>query len=640
VAADGAGNLFVADSGNHTIRKVVIVTGAVTTLAGSPGDKGSDDGTGAAARFAFPRGVASDGAGNLFVADSGTIRRVVIATGVVTTLAGSPGDKGSDDGTGAAARFTGPNGVASDGAGNLLVADGNTIRKVVIATGTVTTLAGSPGNWGSNDGTGAAAQFSRATGVASDGAGNLFVADGSNSTIRKVVIATGAVTTLAGSPENQGFDDGTGAAARFDMPSDVASDGMGNLFVADANTIRKVVIATGAVTTLAGSPHNDGSNDGAGAAASFDLLSGVASDGMGNLFVADSNTIRQVVITTAAVTTLAGSPDRPLSSGTGDGTGAAAWFASPQGVAGDGAGNLFVADVWSPTIRKVVIATGAVTTFAGSPDNSGSDDGTGAAARFSRPQGVASDGVGNLFVADYCTIRKVVIATGAVTTLAGSPGDTGIDDGTSSPGNFYGNDGTGSAARFHQLSGITSDGAGNLFVADEHSIRKIVIATAAVTTFAGDPGWAGRADGTGTVARLYAPAGLTSDGAGNLFVADSGNCTIRKIALATGMVTTLAGSPETPGSADGKGAAALFDHPSGVALDGAGNLFVADTGNSTIRKIVLATGAVTTVVGSHGHTGVVLGPLPAGLSGPKDLIFGSTKELFILDENAVLVAHF
>jgi len=368
----------------------------------------------------------------------------------------------------------------------------------------------------------------------------------------------------------------------------VASDGAGNLFVADSDsTIRKLVIATGAVTTLAGSLYNLGSNDGAGAAASFSFPSGVASDGEGNLFVADSSnsTIRQVVITTAAVTTLAGSPDKQFSSGTGDGTGAAAWFASPQGVASDGAGNLFVADDWRSTIRKVVVATGAVTTLAGSRD-------------------------------------------------------TGIDDSTSSPGNFHGNDGTGSAARFLQLSGITSDGAGNLFVADENCIRKIVIATAAVTTFAGDPGWAGRADGTGTVARFYAPAGLTSDGAGNLFVADSGSSTIRKIAIATEIVTTLAGSPENPGSADGTGAAALFDHPLGVALDGAGNLFVADTGNSTIRKIVLATGAVTTVVGSHGHTGVVLGPLPAGLSGPKDLIFGSTKELFILDENAVLVAHF
>ena len=186
---------------------------------------------------------------------------------------------------------------------------------------------------------------------------------------------------------------------------------------------------------------------------------------------------------------------------------------------------------------------------------------------------------------------------------------------------------------------MASDRAGNLFVADYHSIRKIVIATAVVTTFAGDPGWPGRDDGTGAVARFRAPAGLTSDGAGNLFVADSGNCTIRKIAIATGIVTTLAGSPENPGSADGMGAAAQFDHPLGVALDGAGNLFVADTGNATIRKIALATGAVTTVVGSHGHTGVVLGPLPAELSAPTDLVVGSAKDLFILDESAVLVAH-
>ena len=204
----------------------------------------------------------------------------------------------------------------------------------------------------------------------------------------------------------------------------MASDGAGNLFVADGTTLRKIVIATGVVSTLAGSPNNGGSSDGVGAAASFMLsLSGVASDGVGNLFVADSmnSTIRQIVVATAAVTTLAGSPSKMFSSGTGDGTGAAAWFANPQGVASDGTGNLFVVD-WHPTLRKVAIATGTVTTLAGSVDHSGSDDGIGAAAQFVKLQSVASDGAGNLFIADYSTIRKVVIATGAVTTLAAPPG--------------------------------------------------------------------------------------------------------------------------------------------------------------------------------------------------------------------------
>ena len=636
VASDGAGNLFVADTANHTIRKVVIATGAVATLAGSAGQWGSTDGAGHDALFSSPSGVASDGAGNLFIADSSnsTIRKVVIATGAVTTLAGSAGRSGSTDGTGSAARFFYPYGVASDGAGNLFVADSdsNTIRKIVVASGAVTTLAGSALDSGTSDGTGTAARFFRPEGMASDRAGNLFVADRNHHTIRRVVIATGAVTTLAGSAGNSGSADGVGAAARFNYPSGLASDGEGNLFVADEynETIRKVVIATGAVTTLAGSADNPGSADGTGAAARFNSPSGLASDGEGNLFVVESqnNTIRKVAIATGAVTTLAGSASNP---GRTDGTGTGARFDSPEGVASDGAGNLFVTDSNSSTIRKVVISTGAVTTFVGSPENLGSADGTGSAAQFYLPRGVASDGAGNLFVADAYnhTIRKVVIATRAVTTLAGFAG-------------YQGNtDGSGAAARFNGPSGVASDGAGSLFVADtdNHSIRKVVIATGAVTTLAGS-GDPGTTDGTGTAAGFTSPMGVASDGAGNLLVADLGNDTIRRVVIATGTVTTLAGFARHEGSTDGTGTAALFCWPEGLASDGAGNLFVADTYNHTIRKVVIATGAVTTVVGSSGHAGVTPGPLPAGLNLPHGLALGPQGELYITDENAVLVAQF
>jgi sugar lactone lactonase YvrE len=632
VASDGAGNLFVADTGNRTIRKVVIATGAVTTLAGFAGSQGSADGMGAVARFSTPGGVASDGVGNLFVADSWnhTIRKVVIATGAVTTLAGSAGNYGEADGTGAAALFYAPAGVVSDGAGNLFVADSynHTIRKVVITTGAVTTLAGSAGSQGSADGTGAAARFNDPQGVVSDGAGNLFVGDSGSCTIRKVVIATGAVTTLAGSAGNRGSADGTGPAAQFGWTYAVASDGAGNLFVADQETIRKVVIATGAVTTLAGSAIHWGSADGTGAAAQFNYLEGVASDGAGNLFVADhgNDTIRKVVIATGAVTTLAGSPNW----GSADGKGAAARFVDPEGVASDGAGNLFVADSGNRTIRKVSIATGAVTTLAGSAGSQGSADGTGAAAQFSYPIAVASDGAGNLFVADYWndTIRKVVIATGAVTTLAGSP---------QNPGSV---DGVGTDARFNSPDGVASDGAGNLFVADSgnRTIRRVVIATGAVTTLAGSAGSQGSADGTGAAARFSVLLAVASDGVGNLFVADQE--TIRKVVIATGAVTTLAGSAGNVGSADGTGTAARFFDPDGVASDGAGNLFVADLGNSTIRKVVIATGVVTTVVGSPSRDGFILGPLPAGLYQPSGLAFGPTGELFITGPNTVLVAQF
>jgi hypothetical protein len=636
VACDGAGNLFVADQGTDRIRKVVIATGEVTTLAGS--GQGSSDGIGAAAGFKYPYGVASDGAGNLFVADTynHTLRKVMVATGEVTTLAGAAGKYGSSDGIGAAAGFGYPQGVAGDGTGNLFVADSknHTVRKVVVATGEVTTLAGTAELSGNADGTGAAARFADPSGIASDGIGNLFVADTDNHTIRKVVVATGEVTTFAGSPGRVGSTDGNRTTARFHRPWGVASDGVGNLFVVDSDnhTIRKVVLATGEVTTLAGAAERCAEADGTGGAARFCYPRGIACDGAGSLFVGDSQnrTIRKIMVATGEVTTLVGLAKH---AGDDDGVGALVRFDAPEGVASDGTGSLFVADSGNHTIRKIVMATGEVTTFAGAAGRFGNDDGTGAAARFHAPRGIASDGAGNLFVADSSNllIRKVVIATGEVTTLAGSSEQGGDDDGT------------GPAARFSYPHGIASDGAGNLFVADvnNHTIRKIVVATAMVTTLAGSPDQEGSADGTGAAARFFHPLAVATDRTGDLFVADRDNRTIRKIVIATGAVTTLAGSPGSAGSADGVGSAAHFESPQGIAIDGTGNLFVADSYNHAIRKIAISTRAVTTVVGSPRRMGVVLGPLPAGLAVPYSVALGPAGELLIADEweNAILIAR-
>ena len=639
VASDGADNLYVADSANNTIRKIVVATRATTTLAGFAGVSGSADGTGAAAQFYAPRGLASDGAGNLFVVDSAnnTIRKVVIATGVVTTFAGSAVAAGSDDGTGVAARFAYPQGVASDGAGNLFVTDAAnyTIRKIVIATGKVTTLAGTAGAAGSDDGSGATARFSFPQGVTSDGAGNLYVTDSGNNTIRRIVIATGKVTTLAGSAGAAGSDDGSGAKARFTFPRGVASDGVGNLFVADSvsNTIRQIVIATGAVTTLTGSAGLMGNSDGTRADALFDGPGDVASDGAGSLIVADTNNhaIRAVVIASGAVTTLAGSAS---SAGRDNGPATTARFQAPIGVASDEAGNLLVADSGNHAIRKIVLATQTVSTLAGFAGKAGSDDGTGAGALFDDPQGVASDGAGNLFVADSGnhTIRRVVLATGVVTTLAGDPTTPGSDDGA------------GSAAQFNTPVALVCDGAGNLFVADSgnHTIRKVAIADRVVTTVAGSPGIPGSADGMAATARFDTPSGLAVDRAGNLFVADTGNRTIRRLAMATAAVSTLAGSVGTAGDDDGLGTAARFDTPGALVCDSAGNLFVADSGKNTIRKIHLATQLVTTVVGTSGRWENVLGPLPGEIASPSGLAFLPTGELVLTDRvgNVVLATQF
>jgi sugar lactone lactonase YvrE len=514
----------------------------------------------------------------------------------------------------------------------LFVADRAAIRKIVITTGVVTTLAGSKlGTPGSADGAGPAARFNNPVGLAADAAGNLFVADMGNLTIRRIVLASGMVSTLAGTASAIGTTDGTGPDARFYSPFGLAADAVGNLFVADAHnhTIRKIVISTGAVTTLAGAARQPGSTDATGDAARFSFPLGLAADAGGNLLVSDHNnhTIRKIVVATGAVTTLAGTASQ---SGSTDAAGAAARFAGPAGLAADGSGNLFVADYNNHIIRKIVIATGEVSTLSGTVGLPGSTDGTGSNARFTFPNWLAADNAGNLFVTGYDhTIRKIIVATGAVSTLAGT-----ID----TPGST---DATGTSARFNHPAGLVADGHGNLFVADmgNHTIRQIVIATSAVTTVAGSAGMLGRTDAGGVAARFYYPQGLAADPAGDLFVSDYSNHTVRKIVIATGKVTTLAGAAGMFGSTDATGVAARFYHPLGLAADASGNLFV--SGYRTIRKIVVSTGAVSTVVGGADRGAVQPGPLPAALNIPRGVVTRSSGDLAITDmaENAVLIAR-
>jgi len=318
------------------------------------------------------------------------------------------------------------------------------------------------------------------------------------------------------------------------------------------------------VTTLAGTVDN-GSANGTGTSASFNYPSGITTDGT-NLYVADSSNhlIRQIVISTGAVTTVAGTG----SSGSANGTGTSASFNFPYGITTDGT-NLYVADQSNHLIRQIVISTGAVTTLAGT-GSSGSANGTGTSASFNSPFGITTDGT-NLYVADSSNhlIRKIVISTGAVTTLAGT--------GSSGSAN-----GTGTSASFNIPYGITTDGT-NLYVTDfgNHLIRQIVISTGAVTTVAGT-GTSGSANGTGTSASFNGPRGITTDGT-NLYVVDQSNHLIRKIVISTGAVTTVAGTGSS-GSANGTGTSASFNIPSRITTDGT-NLYVADFDNHLIRQI-------------------------------------------------------
>jgi sugar lactone lactonase YvrE len=582
-AMDGAGNIYLADTGDHTVREVT-AGGVVTTLAGTSGQPGSADGTGPNALFLYPYAVAVDSGGNVFVTDIGNQNiRKIAPGGAVSTVAGTLGVVGSLDGSALAARFNFPEGIAVDAAGNVYISDTNngTIRRLS-ATGTVTTLAGTAGLNGAVDGAGGAAKFNNPAGLGIDSAGNLYLADYGNSTVRKIT-SGGAVTTLAGLAAQTGTSDGQGSAARFNHPSAVALDGAGNIYVIDTSnqTVRKVS-AGGNVSTLAGTPGVGGRADGAGAAASFFYPGGIAATGSGTVYVADTgNHALRVVTPSGAVATLAGSAGL---AGSTDGTGSAALFNYPDGVAVDSSGNLYIADHGNDTIRKLT-AGGVATTVAGAAGLSGSADGGGGAARFNGPTGVAVDPSGNLYVADAgnSTIRKIT-AAGAVSTLAGLAGVAGNSDGA------------GAAARFNAPQGIAVDSAGNVYVADTNNstIRKVT-AAGTVTTLAGVAGQSAAIDGLGGAARFDGPYAVAVDSSGNVYVADFFNATIRKI-TSGGAVTTLAGLAPLAGFTDATGPAAKFNQTYGLAVDAGGNVFVSDTYNRAVRKIT-AGGTVTTIEG-------------------------------------------
>ncbi len=593
---------------------------------------------------------------------------------VISTKAGDPGGR-STNGVTTNARFNAPGGVAVDGSGNAYVADSasHTIRRIA-SDGTASVFAGLSGSSGSANGTGGNARFNQPQGVAVDASGNVYVADTGNHTIRKIT-SGGVVSTFAGIAGSPGSADATGTNAQFYAPVAVSVKSDGSLiYVADTynHTVRQIT-AAGVVTTLAGKAGVFGFTNAVGSAAAFYQPQGIAVDGTGNVFVGDTanNSIRMVT-SGGSVTTLAGTTN----SGSADGT-SAARFNQPMGVAVDAPGNVYVADNANHTLRMVT-SGGSVSTLAGSAGLYGSVDGTAGAARFYAPQGVAVSGT-IVYVADTGngTIRRVA-SSGAVTNWVGSasigtadgagasarfywPGASAMDTagnifvadtfnhtirkitsgGTvstlaGSPGNPGTNNGSGGGAQFNGPEGIALDGGGNLYVADtgNHTIR-MVTSGGTVSTVAGTAGVAGLTDGTGSGAQFNGPQGIAVDGSGNLFVADTASHTIRKIASG-GVVTTLAGIPLFPGSTDGATPnvgtnKARFNFPRGIAVDGAGNAYVADTGNHLVRKVTSA-GAVSTLAGLAGVWGIADGTnSTARFNSPRSVAVDGSGIVYVLD---------
>ncbi len=374
------------------------------------------------------------------------------------------------------------------------------------------------------------------------------------------------------------------SGATYDVT--VASQPLGENCTATANTgtasanVTSVAIACAdsgvTVGTFAGSlAGTSGNGNGTGTAATFNAPAGVALDSSGNVYVAEygNNDIREIT-PSGVVTLFAGSSSG--TAGDANGTGNAASFWNPTGVAVDSAGNVYVADESNNQIRKIT-SGGAVTIFAGLTSGvAGNGNGTGTAASFSAPNGIAIDSSGNLWVTDSGNnvIRKITTPGAVVTTPYGN-GTAGRT-----------NNANGTLAEFNAPTAIAVDPvSGNLFVADHgnNEIRELNVSTTAVTLFAGSAsGASGHGNGTGTGATFTAPSGIAIDSAGNLYVADTNNSEIRMITPAA-VVSTYAGST-TAGYVNGSSSAAEFDYPFGIAID-SGTLYVGDDVNNSIRVI-------------------------------------------------------
>ena len=566
---DTSGNVLVADRFNDVIRRIA-PDGTVGTVAGRLRQRGLVDGPAASALLNFPAALALDAAGNLYVADSTAIRRIAI-DGTVSTVAGQL-VAGSADGTGSAASFSDIEGLVSDAVGNLVVVDAGanqTVRKVS-AAGVVTTLAGTAGQTGFQDGTGPSTRFAALSTLALGADGNYYVAD--NDAIRQVTPG-GVVTRYAGTPGLAGETDGQRLAALFGQVNGLGFDPAGNLYVADGAFVRRIA-PDGTTTTLAGGGTSLGGDiDGTAGTAYINGTRGLSltADGTGFVFASPNAGTVRVVSLAGAVTTLAGvSPQYAHV----DGPGSVARFYSVSALANDAQGNVYMSEGGYHAIRRID-TSGAVSTI------------TLNQVAFSNANAIAVDATGGLYVADT-QLQQVakVAADGTVTVLAGVASTIGH------------NDGAGAQATFAFPMGLAVDASGNVFVADsQNSVIRKIDTSGVVTTIAGQPGVCGSSDGSGSAALLCHPTGMAFDAQGRLVVADAWADTLRRVDLTDGSVVTIGGAPFAAGLANG--AVSRFSAPTALAFDGQGNLYVADGGNGVIRRLTPA-GIASTVIGQPG----------------------------------------
>lgn len=641
--------LYVADSLNHTIRAINLAVNpvVVSTYAGSAGVSGSAGSNATpvavgAAGFNVPVGLRFAN-NTLWVADSTnhSIRRIDTGTNMVSTIAGpdgstgnAPGTSGNVNATGPAARFNTPYDVAVDNT-NLYVADrGNhSIRVITIATGAVNVLAGT-GSAGSANATGASASFFNPGALIVDSDGTaaatvMYVADTSNNMIRSVTLPGAVVGTAAGSTTG-GFADGLGAAARFSAPAGLAFNAARTSFAIADTGGQLIRWAAPTVAPAITSANNTTFTHGVANTFTFTATGSPAP----TFSVTGGSLPAGVTLTSAGV--LSGTPlasgSFPITVEASNGVGTAATQAFTLTV------NQAPQFTTQPANQSVALGQSVSFTVvaAGSPAptyqwqrfrvgdstfSNLSDDGTysGTTTATLTINSVATQMGSDLYRAVAANgngtansnVAQLSHALGSVfTTFAGVAGASGATDGT------------GNGARFNGPNAVAVDSSGNIYVADASNqvIRKITSA-GVVTTIAGQAGAPGSADGFQSAARFNTPSGVALDSTGNVYVADAGNHTIRMISP-IGSVTTLAGSAGSIGTTDGAGSSARFAFPSGIAVDAAGTLYVADTLNGTIRKLVPGGGTYT--VSTFVSTAV-------GLSLPNSVAVDSSFNVYVAD---------
>ena len=551
LAVDAAGNLYIADAGNFRVRMVSLSGGIITTIAGN-GTQGYSVGNGLAANAQFNglADLAVDSSANLYIADFYNQVIRMVSHGAITTVAGNGTyGIGGDNLPATSVPLAGPSGIALDSAGNLYIAEAynNKIRKV--SNGIIGTVAGTGAAGFTGDkGQAASATLQQPTDVAVDSAGNLYIADWGNNRIRKVTAATGVIATVAGNGTKTVSADYIAAtSAGLVSPQRIALDSSANFYIVDAGRIRKV--ANGTITTMAGGGSPAGEN---GPAASAQLLSpqGLALDAAGNLYIADQGTGRILKVSGGLLSKVAGGGN-PLAANVEDILATSAVLSMPYGVALDPSGNIYFAESTAARVRK--ISGGFITTVAGGGSVVG-DNGPATSAQLSDPLGIAVDAGGDLYIADLNRVRMV--SNGTITTMAGN-GTAG----------YQGDSGLATAAELASPNGVAVDSSGNLYIADTGNNRVRMVSGGVITTVAGNGtyGFTG-SNGAATSATLGAPSGVATDSSGNLYITDA----YRVLKVSKGKIAAIAG----------------LAAPQGVAVDAAGNVYVANP--SSHRVYVLA----------------------------------------------------